>query len=208
MEPFKNIIDISLEICEGMITYPGNPAVVIREVRGETSIHSDIHLGSHTGTHVDAPRHVFTKGKGVDEINLQALMGKCRVLDMTHVEKGISVNDLESTHIKAGERILAKTKNSLRGFKEFFDDFIYLEGDAAEYLAKIGIVLFGIDSLSVKEKGGEDARAHTSLLERDIVIVEGLDLSGADGGEYDLIVLPLKLKGLDGSPARALLTKN
>ncbi len=202
------IIDISLEIREGMITYPGNPTVSIREVPGKTSTHAEIHLGSHTGTHVDAPQHVFSQGKGVDELDLSKLIGTCRVLDMTHVNEAIAVDDLKKADVKEGERILVKTKNSLRGFKEFFDDFIYLEGDAADYLAELGILLFGIDSLSVKKKGGEDARSHTSLLERDIVIVEGLNLAGVEAGEYDLIVLPLKFKGLDGSPARALLMKH
>ena len=100
-----------------------------------------------------------------------------------------------------------KTQNSLRGFSEFREDSIYLDGDAAEYLAERGIILFGIDWLSVKKRGGGDARPHTSLLSVNIVIFEGLDLSGVEQGEYQFIGLPLKFTALDGAPSRAVLYK-
>lgn len=190
------------------IVYPGNPGMFIESHRTvpeyPTSV-SKITFGSHTGTHVDAPCHVNNNAIGVDKINLATCIGPCRVLDLTHVMEKVAISDLEKYNIRAGERILAKTKNSLRGFSQFYEDSIYLDGDTADWLAGKGIILFGIDWLSLKKRGGDDARPHTSLLAKNIVIFEGLDLSAVEPGEYQFIGLPLKFIDLDGSPARAVL---
>lgn len=207
------LIDISLPLYNGMITYPGNPELRMRPTRsGQKSLVfpsflTEISMGSHTGTHVDSPSHVFPKGKAVDAIKLTQLVGNCRVLNMTHVKKAVMVSDLEKENIKKGERILVKTKNSIstKSFKEFYNDYIYLDGDAAEYLAKKNICLFGIDYLSVKQKGSLDHRPHTALLKKNIPIFEGLDLSKVKPGKYFFIGLPLKFIGIDGAPARAIL---
>lgn len=200
-----NIIDITYPLHTKIPVYPGNPRLQIKTVKGKTSQHSEIVIGSHTGTHVDAPRHVFKFGSGVDAMDLQNLVGACRVLDLTHVKESISVRDLKRYNIKRGERILVKTKNSKRGFDRFFSDYVYLDGDAAVYLGKIGISLFGIDYLSVKKRGGQDNRSHTEFLKRRIVIFEGLNLARVKVGRYFFIGLPLKFEKLDGSPARAIL---
>ena len=209
-----NIFDISLPIYAGMITYPGNlqPEIIsfdrTASQQTKTSYLSKITFGSHTGTHIDAPRHVFRNGKGLEVFLLEQLIGPCRVLDFSEVKERISVGDLEKEKIQKGERILAKTKNSRRGFKKFYDEFIYLDGDAAEFLVKKGITLFGIDALSVKKRGGEDHRPHTALLKQNIVILEGLDLSRIKPGKYFLIALPLRFQNIDGSPARVVLHTN
>jgi arylformamidase len=202
------IIDISLTLNKNTIIYPGNPKVNIKEKKGKTSIDSEITIGSHTGTHIDAPKHVFPDGDGIDKIPLEKIIGECRVLDFADAEDSVKISDLERHDIKAEERILAKTKNSSRGFNEFYDDYVYLDGDAAEYLAQKRVTLFGIDYLSVKQRGSSDTRAHTELLKNDIVIIEGLDLSQVEAGKYFLIALPLKFTGLDGSPARAILVED
>lgn len=202
---YKKIIDLSLPIYEGMITYPKNPEVKISRVETGTSFLSALSFGSHTGTHVDVPGHVFEDGKGLGDIPLRTFIGPCRVLDMTHVEECVRVENLEPCVIQAEERILVKTQNSLHGFSQFYNDYIYLEGDAADYLADKGIILFGIDYLSVKKQGGSDQRPHTSLLAKGIVIFEGLDLSGVEAGEYTFIGLPVRLQVPDGAPARAML---
>lgn len=203
----SSIIDISIPIQEGMITYPGNPEVKIVRHRGATSVHSEITLGSHTGTHIDAPSHVFAKGKALDSFPFSYFIGPCRVLDFSAAKDAITIQDLRKHGIKKGERILAKTKNSTRGFKKFYSDYIYLDGDAADYLAEKGILLFGIDSLSVKKRGGSDLRPHSSLLRKNIPIVEGLNLAEVKEGKYYLSCLPLAFNKLDGSPARAVLVR-
>ncbi len=204
---FKKIIDISLPIYDGMIMYPGNPEAKITKKSGTTTIHSEITVGSHTGTHVDMPAHVFKNGKTLDQISLSKFIGNARVLDFSRVKEAITIQDLKKHGIKKDERILVKTNNSKRGFKKFYDDYVYLDGDAADYLAKKGIALFGIDSLSVKKRGGSDLRPHTSFLKKNIPIVEGLNLKNVKEGDYFFVCLPPAFQKIDGSPARAVLLK-
>lgn len=199
------IIDISHPIHPKIPVYPGNPSVRIRTLRGKTSIHSEILFGSHTATHIDAPRHVFPSGVGVEKIALEKIVGLCRVLDMTRVREAIGVSDLKRVRVKKRERILLKTKNSAKGFKKFFSNYIFLSGDAAEYLAELKIQMVGIDALSIKQRGSKDNRPHTALLKQGIPIFEGLNLFGVSPGRYFFVGLPLKFSGLDGAPCRAIL---
>jgi arylformamidase len=201
------IYDISLALGGKTIIYPGNPPVTIEERRGTTSVHSLVSLGTHTGTHVDAPRHVFTKGRGLSEIPLERFVGTCRVLDMTREKKEVSLAALKKARIKKGERVLLKTVNSKKGFAKFRDDYIFLSGDGAGYLANIKVALVGIDYLSIKKRGGSDQRPHTSLLAKNIPILEGIDLQRVRPGNYMLVCLPLKFGTIDGAPARAVLMK-
>ena len=206
---YKNIIDISLPISESIIVYPGNSPVKIESYKsasGQTYL-SNLSLGSHTGTHLDAPKHVNQNGIGVDQVQFVHLIGPCRVLDFTKSVESIKKEELIAKNIQKEERILAKTGNSLRGYKTAYDDYIYLSSEGAAYLAQVGIELFGIDYLSVKKKGSSDNRPHTELLDNNIPILEGIDLSKVDEGEYFLICLPLRFVGLDGSPVRAILLK-
>jgi arylformamidase len=207
MKKATTIIDISLPIFAKMIVYPKNAPVQIKPMKTASSYLSQVSFSSHTGTHVDAPRHILKTGSGVDKISLKQIIGQCRVLDLTAVKKSIKTEDLKKYQIKKGERILVKTKNSQQGFKKFYKNYIYLDGEAADYLALKKISLFGIDYLSVKQFGSPDIRPHTSLLKRNIVIFEGLDLSKVKAGKYFFIGLPLKFKDLDGAPARAVLIK-
>lgn len=201
------IIDISWPLAQGIAVYPGNPELRVARKLGKASVHSEISMGSHTGTHIDAPRHVFARGSGIDEVSLDALIGPCRVFDCTQVKTAITVADLKPHRIRRGERILVKTKNSRLGHKVFYTDYVYLDGDAAEWLAARKIKLFGIDYLSVKQRRSDDNRPHTALLGRGILIIEGLALGRVKPGSYQLIALPLKFVGLDGAPARVVLAK-
>lgn len=202
---YSDIIDISLPLKEGMITYPNNPAFEQEEIETATSVISSLHMGSHTGTHVDAPRHAIDGAPGVDAIGMHHFIGPCRVIDMTGSRGEISADELALEHIRPTERILLKTNNSVRGFDQFYDDFVSLSHNAATYLADIGPLLVGIDSLSIRQKGSVDNTPHTALLQRDIPIVEGLDLSAVEPGVYSLVVLPLRIVDGDGAPARAVL---
>jgi arylformamidase len=205
---YRNIIDISLPVQEGMVCFPGNPSVEFTRIDTGSSYISSIIMGSHTGTHIDAPGHISAGLAGVDDVPLQTFIGPCRVLDMTHVKDVVRTEDLEPFGIGAGERILVKTRNSLEGFDAFRDTYVYLDGDAADYVAGRNIALFGIDWLSIKKRGGPEAadqRPHTSLLAKGIVIFEGLQLGDVIPGDYYFIGLPLRLLLPDGAPARAIL---
>lgn len=201
------IIDISVPLYPGMATYPGDPAVKFRPWPGKDWALTEVTLGTHTGTHVDAPRHVFKNGTRIDELALSKFIGPCRVLDMTHVTRAIELHDLKAAKIRKGERILVRTKNSLRSQDVFRPDYVYLSGDAVGYLATLPITLFGIDAFSVKQRGSDDLRPHTVLLKKNIVILERINLRAVKPGVYFLAALPLKLRGLDGSPVRAVLIR-
>ena len=204
----KNIIDISLPLNEQTIVYPGNPFFSMEKIQspGGSQL-AKISFGTHFGTHVDAPAHVFASGKNVDELSLDNFIGPCRVLDASECAEVVSKNFLEKFNIRGGERILLKTKNSERGYEEFYKDYVYLAGDAAQYLADKNVKLVGIDYLSVKQKGSPDNTPHTVLLKKNISILEGINLNKVEQEEYFLIAAPLALIGADGSPARALLLK-
>lgn len=207
LQPWPQYIihDISRKIVQGMPVYPNNPEVVIQELKGETSTVSRILLGSHTGTHLDAPKHVFDTGIGVEDIALSTLIGSCKVLDFSDRTGAIKKEDLQLHSIHSGDRILVKTSNSLDPFVTFNPDYVYLDGDAADFLAELDIALFGIDYLSVKQYQGRDFRPHDSLLIKNIVILEGLNLAEVIEGTYVLVALPLPVGSLDGAPIRAIL---
>lgn len=202
------LIDISLPLSASGITYPNNPEVQFESQPTQTSVITKIRFGSHSGSHIDAPSHAMIEnGATIDQIEITRFYGKVRVVDCLDSKGEITVEDLEKKDIKKGERILLKTDNSLRGFHEFFPNFVYLTPEAADYLASKEMLLVGIDSLSIKQKGNPDNRSHTNLLEKGIPILEGLDLSKAEPGEYVLSAFPLKFIGIDGSPCRAILVK-
>jgi arylformamidase len=201
------VFDISLPITPDMVIYPGTRKTSIRQVTSKSgsSILSEIELTSHTGTHIDAPNHVIEDGEGIDSIPLNTFYGRCRVIDMTHCEAEITEKDLKHAKIREGERLLFKTTNSIRGFETFYEDYVYLSGESAEFLAERRVLLVGIDSLSVKKRGLSDNTAHSALLSENIPIIEGLNLSAVEKGEYTLCAFPLSFKGIDGSPVRAVL---
>ena len=196
------IIDISLPIQEGMPVYPGTKATKIKSVKSGSgsSVLSEIMLTSHAGTHIDAPRHVLPNGKTLNQMDLGVFYGTCRVLDLTVCNQRISKRDIAPKNIKPGERLLFKTKNSLRGFKDFLDDFIYMAPDASEYLASKKVTLVGIDALSIKKRGDKDNTSHTALLSNNIPIIEGLNLNAVNEGEYILSAFPIALQK-DGAPS-------
>ncbi len=202
------IIDISLPIFEGMPVYPGTAETKVEQVKSATgtSVLSNLQMSSHVGTHVDAPVHGIPAGQTLSQLPLEDFYGPARVLDMTQAKDAIEVADLQDKGVQNGERILLKTANSLAGFEEFRDDYVYLAPDAAEYIAQIGVRLVGIDALSVKKKGDKENTSHTALMSRKIPILEGLNLKEAKEGEYTLSAFPIALQ-YDGAPARAVLIR-
>lgn len=208
------IHDISIPLKNNTVVYPGNAPVIVEQyakIPEASSNLSNLHLGSHTGTHIDAPLHVFNDQKSLDRISIETFAGPAKVFDFSYLKPGeaVKIEDFEKSEmtIEKGDRILTKTSNSIRGYDEFYDDFVYLDGDCADWLVEKEIQLFGIDYLSIKQRGSSDNRPHTSLLEKDIPIIEGLSLGEIKEGEYELYCLPLKFIGIDGGPARAILVK-
>jgi arylformamidase len=205
-----SIYDISLPIADGGVVYPGNPEIRIEAqqsiAKGGSSNVSSLSFGSHTGTHVDAPKHFFDSGAGVDALSLDVLMGPAVLVGVPDDVMAVGEKHLERHELAGHTRVLIKSRNSnfIRD-ATFVKDYTYLAPDGAEYLASLGVQLVGVDYLSVEQFHSGHHRTHRILLERGIIIVEGLDLSGPPFGPYELRVLPLRLAGLDGAPARAVL---
>ena len=205
------IYDISIPITAGGIVYPGNPPIGIEAQqalsRGDGANVSALSFGSHTATHVDAAKHFFDDGQPVDELPLETLVGPCIVLEFGDEVMSIGRAELQPHDLHATKRVLLKTRNSrlLQKQPEFVKDYTYIAPDGAEYLVELGIELVGVDYLSVEQFRSGHHRTHRALLGAKVVIIEGLALAGVPPGEYQLACLPLKLRGLDGAPARAIL---
>lgn len=205
-----SIYDISMPVHTGGIIYPGNPEIQIElqqaVSKGAGANVSSISFGSHTGTHVDAAKHFFDDGETVDEIPLERLIGTAILLVFPDELMSIGAPDLEKQHIGSHKRVLLRTRNSSFLDKpDFVKDYTFLAPDGAQYLVDHGVELVGIDYLSIEQFHSGHHRTHITLLEKKVVIVEGLDLSVPLAGVYQLICLPLRLVGLDGAPARAVL---
>ena len=199
------ILDITVPIREGMVTWEGDPEVRLERVSaiadGAPVNLSRLDFGVHTGTHVDAPIHFIDGAGGADALPLEAMIGWANVVDATRADV-LDRATLARLAIPAGsERLLFKTpSSSLWAREEFVPDFVELTGDGAEYLIARHVKLVGIDYLSV---GDEDA--HRALLGAGVVALEGLDLREIEPGRYQLVCLPLRIAGSDGAPARAIL---
>jgi len=193
-------------------TYPGDTRLKFELLRsfdrGDKVTLSSYLMTAHAGTHVDAPLHFVAKGASIDEVSLSTLMGPARVIDCSPDAQAIDRAELGKHHWQGVKRILFRTRNSRSSWMvdpNFHQDFTYIAPDAAQLLADSGIQLVGIDYLSAEKFGAPEARTHQILLGRNIPIVEGLDLREVKAGEYDLIVLPLRIIGHEAAPARALL---
>lgn len=206
----SRIYDVSLPVRSGGLIYPGNPEIVIEPQqaisRGAGANVSRISFGSHTGTHVDAAKHFFDHGQTVDQIELTKLIGPAILIAVDDGLASVTADELKRHDIGTHTRVLIRTRNSSYNTEiEFRQDYTFLAPDGAEYLVNKGVELVGVDYLSVEQFHSGHHRTHLTLLGKSIVIVEGLNLKGIEPREYEFICLPLRLEGLDGAPARAVL---
>ena len=205
-----NVYDISVPLRPDMPTYEGEPGPKLdfRKLlsKGDSATVSVLSLGSHTGTHVDAPSHFIDGADSMESLPLDALVGPVYVAEFggnTH----ITAADLESMAIPGEcQRLLFKTRNGLFWDDlEFHRDFIALAPDAATKLAGDGMQLVGIDYLSIERFHASPHEVHETLLASGVVILEGVDLRRVTPGNYFLVCAPLNVVGAEGAPARAFL---
>jgi arylformamidase len=207
-----DILDISMPLHPGTPTWPGSPGVRLQwtlsldagDICNSTRLDCDVHVG----THVDAPRHFLKDGATVDRLALARLIGPATVAYLPDEE--ISAACLERLALPATTtRLLLRTRNSellAVGATQFREDYAACTPEAAEWLVDRGVGLVGIDYLSIgRFRDGEIT--HRILLGAGVVVLEGLNLSAASPGEYLLICLPIRLRGAEGAPARAILVK-
>lgn len=201
-------IDVTVPIHPGMVVYEGDPGVQVASAlsldRGDPANVSLLTLGSHTGTHVDAPIHFIPGGDGVDRVPPGLLVGPARVVACP--PGPITAEIITGARVAGDTRLLLKTGNStLWARGRFVRDYQALTLDAARALVEAGVALVGIDYLSIEGFGAHEHPVHRCLLGAGTVILEGLDLSAVPPGRYELCCLPLRIRDGDGAPARALL---
>jgi len=205
------LIDVTVPLDAALPVYPGNTPFSLEAIKriaqGGSSNVSSLHMSAHTGTHVDAPRHFFDGGDGVESLPLELLLGRARVIDVMSA-KAIGPEALKS--IDAEDiRVLIKTRNSrLWGSPEFNQDYVGVTAEGAAYLVSHGVKVLGVDYLSVEEFRKPGAPAHHILLGGGTIVIEGLNLRDVEPGIYELFCLPLRVVGADGAPARVVLRQS
>jgi len=204
------IYDISMEIYHEMPVYKGRvskrPLIEIESDFSTGKVYeSKLIMNLHTGTHFDSPLHVTENGENLDGLDLKRVVTRCKVFDLTDAENKITAEDLSGKDIEKGDFILLKTKNSLLDILE--KDFVYVDESAALYLKDKRISGIGIDSLGI-ERDQPGHPTHKTLLNYGILILEGLRLKDVPEGEYFLVAAPLKIRGAEAAPVRALLIGN
>lgn len=211
------IFDITVGISKETHVYPGDPQPLIEPVssiRSEGYAVSRVTFGTHTGTHVDAPAHIFEKGLSVERLPLSSMMGKAFVLDLSAEAGNISQRELKRAFMNSAAEsatgvdiLLIKTHSFLNGMcndTNGHDKGVRgLMPDAGVWIVENRFKLIGIDTLSVDT----DAclNNHRLFLKNGIVILENIDVSAVAEGPYNFICLPLKLEGCDAAPARVVL---
>lgn len=192
-----------------MPIYPGDVPYrlepMLRIAEGAVCNLSRLEMGTHTGTHIDAPWHFNEQGERVEQIQLDQLIGQAWVADLRG-HKVLTAEVLQHARIPPTIRLLIKTDNSeLWQRREFQKPFVYLSADAADWLIEHSIKVVGLDYLSVEQFGAPEPIVHRKLCGAGVIIIEGLNLSEVPEGEYELLCMPLKLRGADGAPARVAL---
>jgi arylformamidase len=199
------IIDISVPLSKGMPVWPGDLPPLLDESRCGSVCVTQLSMGLHSGTHVDFPYHIIPGGNKIDTYTLDRFIGRVRVVT---IESTVSIqtSELKTRNLAHLDKIIFKTCNSLLWQRDVFEPaFIGLEPDAAQYLVDCGVKLVGIDYLSIQPFSSIDNSVHTILLKNDVLILEGVNMSGIEDDEYQLFCCPLHIQGVEASPVRALL---
>jgi arylformamidase len=205
-----HIYDITVPLSPALPVYPGDPEVTITPLAqlqwGDAANVSRLVLSSHTGTHLDVPRHFFVEGLTIDGLDLHVLMGPARVCAFPYVTTHLTADDLRPLGLAGTKRLLLQTPNAALWQKTGFQtNYVALTESAAYLLVEMGVQLVGIDYLSVDAFERQDFPVHRLLLGAGILILEGLDLQAVPPGDYELLALPLLLQHGDGAPVRAIL---
>jgi arylformamidase len=205
----NDYIDVTVPFRDKMMCFPGDPPCTITPhwqiKKGDIVNLSVLCMGSHTGTHIDAPNHFIDQGKTVEELPIEHFIGRAKVFEFLNKDY-IDIQDIDNLGIVKNDIIIFKTDNSeYMKIGVFKEDFTYITPEAARFLAEKGILTLGFDFLSIEKFGSKDFGAHYALLGAGVVLIEGMDLTQISQGQYDMISLPMLIAGGNGSPIRVLL---
>ncbi|WP_186429895.1 cyclase family protein [Clostridium sp. BSD9I1] len=205
------LIDISLKVGDTIPIWPNMPAPKIGKLKdilnGDEVTNSCLYTDIHCGTHIDAPAHHIPNGKLVEDIQLQLCTGKVFVIEITDdvINKEI-INTYKNVFCEY-KKVLFKTKNSTLLNNKFDENYVAFDMSGADEISKYNMELLGIDYLSIQKFGKEYNTVHKILLEKDIVLLEGLDLRNVESGEYELYAFPINISNSEGAPVRAVLKR-
>ena len=208
-----NWIDVSIPLRDGMSGWPGDKpferTLTHSMATGAANNLSQFSTSAHIGTHMDAPLHFIQNAPGIETLPIEAVVGRARVIQINDTD-AVRPEELRSHSLQPGERVLFRTRNSeLRlSERDFTKEFVHISPDAARYLANRQVRTVGVDYLSVGAFHEESGReTHRILLGAGIWIIEGINLTNVEPGDYEMICLPLRMVGSDGAPARAVLRR-
>lgn len=199
--------DLSASISEEIVTFPGDPQFKAKDVcsleKGSHYHLSEIHLGNHTGTHIDFPSHVIKSGKTSNDFPIESLIGNGLIIEVPKNELSITKDFVKNQPILPNDFVFFKTSNStLHKNSKFSKNYVYIEPEAAEELLSKRVKIVGIDYISVDKYESEDLPVHKFLLSKDVLIVEGLELNDVPMGRCKIYIMPIKINKMDGLPAR------
>ena len=202
------LIDITRTLFENTYVYPGDPCfhseLIFSISKKDICNVSSLQMGTHTGTHIDAPKHFFDGGADILSVPLDVFCGKAKVLDIQD-QNDISSKNLITKNIEENDIILFKTSNTRFDGRSPINPYTGLASDAADYLVSKKIKLVGIDYLSIESETSSTFYVHKTFLGNNIPILENIDLKNAAEGIYKLYCFPLAIKGADAAPVRAVL---
>ncbi len=205
----KEYYDLTAKVTESTVVFPGDPEYRSEDVcslaSGSQFHLCHMHLGNHTGTHIDFPAHVLIGGKTSSDFPIEALIGKGLIIEVPDSEKSITKAFVEKQSVLRNDFVFFKTSNSkLSKQARFTDKYVYIEPDAAEELLRKGVKIVGIDYISVDKYESENLPVHKSLLSNNVLIVEGLELNNVPVGRCKIFIMPLNIPEKDGLPARVV----
>jgi arylformamidase len=209
----REVYDISILLGKEAINWPGTPPysreLISKIEDGENLNLSKLTLNTHIGTHVDTPFHFIAKGKTLDDYPIERWILPAHVVSIRDREV-IQPAELANLDLRPGDALLFKTANSTSGrciSGVFSESYVHMSPETADFCIAQKVSLVGIDYVSVEKYGDEDFPTHHKLLGNEILILEGINLKEVPPGKYTLFCLPLKLKGAEGAPARAVLVR-
>lgn len=201
--------DISRTLFPGMAVWPGDAPFALHSTgslaAGDSANVTSLSLSAHTGAHVDAPGHFIEGGQTLEQIDPAIYWGPAQVVSVSRSSGPLTPDDFAAHDLGRAPRLLVRSRAIPADPRVFQSDFVYPSPELADALGALGIVLYGTDAPSVDDAASESLPGHHALQRNGIFILEGLELSGVPDGLYELVALPLKIAGGDGSPVRAVL---
>lgn len=206
----KRLWDISPTVAPGFPVFPGDTLFSFRwiwTIGGNCPVNvSEVTMSPHTGSHTDAPLHYDAGGASMAEVPLDAYLGPCRVIDCTGAGCLVQPEQLRPHLAQVPPRVLLRTY--VAAPRNWDSRFSAIAPKAIDLLHGHGVRLVGIDTPSIDPEDSKSLDSHLRVRAHRMAILEGIVLDGVPAGDYELIALPLKWRGLDASPVRAVLREH